>query len=79
MSGGETQGRLLGAAAAAAVAPAARYRHRLGTRAWGAVGPRMEPPPPGAAAATAAPHAGEPQAHKVEGAGHDPMYPRPRA
>ncbi|KAH0501463.1 Protein UXT [Microtus ochrogaster] len=39
----------------------------------------MEPPPPGAAAATAAPHAGEPQVHKVEGAVHDPMDPRPGA
>lgn len=38
----------------------------------------MEPPPPGAAAATAAPHAGEPQAHKVKDPVHDPTYPRPR-
>lgn len=39
----------------------------------------MEPPPPGAAAATAAPHAGEPQAHKVEAPDHDPTYLLPRA
>lgn len=53
-------------------------RRRLGTQAWGAVGPHMEPPPPGAAAATTAPHTGEPQAHKVKGPVYDPMYPRPR-
>lgn len=39
----------------------------------------MEPPPPGAAAATAAPHAGEPQAHKVEAPDHDPTYLLPHA
>ena len=58
-----------------------RCRHRrLGARAWGAVGPRMEPPPPGAANTAAALHTGEPGARRVEGPVRDPMYPsRPRA
>lgn len=37
-----------------------RRHRRLGSRAWGAVGPRMEPPPPGAANTTAALRTGTP-------------------
>lgn len=59
VSCGETQGRLLGVAAAAAATATVTAATAASERAWGAVGLRMEPPPPGAANTGAALRTGE--------------------